>query len=52
MLKGYKTYLVVIVGVIINGLAAMGHIPTEYLPLANAILGFLGLGALRHGVPK
>ena len=50
MLKGYKTYIVVIVGVIVNGLFAMGKIPAEYLPLVNAILGFLGLGALRSGV--
>ena len=52
MLKGYKTYIVMIVGVIINGAAAMGYLPEGYIPLANAILGFLGLGALRAGVSK
>jgi len=50
MLKGYKTYLVMIVGVIANGAFAMGVIPVEYLGFVNAILGFLGLGALRAGV--
>ena len=50
MLKGYKTYFVVIVGVIVNGMIAMGYIPTEYLVTINSILGFLGLGALRAGV--
>jgi len=52
MLKGSKTYIVMIVGVIVNGAFAMGYIPTEYIGFANAILGFLGLGALRAGVSK
>ena len=51
-LSGKKTYIVVIVGVILNGLHALGYIPPEYLPLANTILGFLGLAALRAGVSK
>ena len=50
MLKGKKTYLIVIAGVIINGLFAMGYIPANLLPIANTILGFLGLGALRNAV--
>lgn len=52
MLKGYKTYIVMIVGVIVNGAFAMGYIPESGLGFANAILGFLGLGALRAGVKK
>ena len=52
MLKGYKTYIVMIVGVVINGAFAMGFIPAEYIGFANAVLGFLGLGALRAGVSK
>jgi len=52
MLKGYKSYIVMVVGVIINGAFAMGYIPAEYLSFANAILGFLGLGALRAGISK
>ena len=50
MLKGYKTYIVAALGVIINGAFAMGMIPVEYLGFVNAILGFLGLSALRAGV--
>jgi len=52
MLKGYKTYFIMIVGVLINGAFAMGYIPAEYIGYANAILGFLGMGALRAGVTK
>lgn len=52
MLKGYKTYIVMIVGVIVNGAYAMGYIPPEYIGVVNAILGFLGIGALRNGVNK
>ena len=50
MLKGYKTYIVMIVGVLVNGAYAMGYIPAEWISLVNTILGFLGLGALRAGV--
>jgi len=50
MLKGFKTYLVVIVGVLVNGAFAMGYIPEASLGLINTVLGFLGLAALRSGV--
>ena len=52
MLKGAKTYLIVIVGVLVNGAFAMGYIPEASIGLVNTILGFLGLGALRAGVAK
>ena len=52
MFKGWKTYIVMIVGVIVNGCVAMGYIPESYLGTLNSILGFLGLGALRAGVAK
>lgn len=51
-LKGKKTYLVALVGIIINGLWGMGYLTAEWLPVANTILVFLGLGALRAGVNK
>jgi len=51
-LKGWKTYAVAAVGVIVNGCAAMGYIPAEYIPLVNKVLAFLGLAALRNSVPK
>jgi len=50
MFKGMKTYIVVIVGVLVNGAYAMGYIPEAALGLTNTILGFLGLAALRAGV--
>ena len=50
MLKGYKTYIVMGIGVIINGLFAMGLIPAEWIGVANSILAFLGLGALRNSI--
>ena len=49
-LAGYKTYIVVVVAVIFNGLVAMGYIPASSLALVNTILGFLGLGAIRAGI--
>ena len=50
ILKGYKTYIVIVVAVIFNGLVAMGHVPVESIGLVNTILGFLGLGAIRAGI--
>lgn len=52
MLKGAKTYIIMIVGVLVNGAVAMGYIPEQFLGTINSILGFLGLGALRAGVSK
>lgn len=50
MLKGWKTYLIVALGVIFNGLVASGFIDESLRPTVNTILGFLGLGALRNAV--
>jgi hypothetical protein len=47
MLSGYKTYIIMALGVIFNGLWAMGLVPVEFVPVVNSILAFLGLGALR-----
>jgi len=52
MLKGWKTYIVVVLGVIVNGCVYMGYIDASLLPTINSILGFLGLGALRAGIAK
>lgn len=52
MLPGMKTYIVMIIGVIVNGLAALGKIPEGFIEPVNYVLGFLGLGALRAGVAK
>lgn len=50
MFKGMKTYIIVIVGVLVNGAYAMGYIPEASIGLVNTLLGFLGLAALRAGV--
>jgi hypothetical protein len=50
MLSGWKTYIIMAIGVIANGCYAMGIIPVEYMGVVNAILAFLGLGALRAGI--
>lgn len=49
-LKGKKTYIVAVVGIVVNGLYAMGYIPAEYIPVINMILGFMGLATLRAGM--
>ena len=49
-LKGWKTYIIVVLAVIFNGLVAMGYVPAESLGLVNTVLGFLGLGAIRAGI--
>ncbi len=51
-LKGKKTYIIMALGVILNGCVAMGYINPDLLPTINSVLGFLGLGALRLGVEK
>jgi len=51
-LKGKKTYIVAAIGVIVNGLWAMGYIPAEWLPGINTVLAFLGLATLRAGITK
>jgi hypothetical protein len=51
-LRGKKTYIVVIVGVIFNGAVSMGYLDPSYLELVNTVLGFLGLGTLRDGIKK
>ena len=50
MLNGWKTYVVMILGVIVNGAASMGYITPETVDMINKILIFLGLGILRHAV--
>lgn len=51
-LSGWKTYIVVCIGVIYNGLVATGIITDDYREIVNTILGFLGLGTLRNAVGK
>lgn len=48
--KGYRTYIIVILGVIFNGLVAGGYLSEDLRPTVNSVLTFLGLGTLRSAV--
>ena len=52
MFKGYKTYIVAFIGIVVNGAIAMGYIAPEYFDVINSALAFLGLGTLRAGIAK
>ena len=49
-LKGKKTYIVMLIGVIVNAGVYLGYLDATHLGLINTVLGFLGLGAIRAGV--
>ena len=49
-LKGYRTYIIAIVGVIFNGLVSMGYIDESLRGTVNGILTFLGLGTIRNAI--
>ena len=51
-LSGKKTYIIVVLGVIINGLWAMGLIDEETVKIVDGILLFTGLGTVRAGISK
>lgn len=46
-LMGKKTYIVVVVGFIVNGLYGIGYIDVQTVQQLNALLVFLGIGAVR-----
>lgn len=50
MLKGYRTYILAFIGILANGAYALGYIPTDMIPVVNALLVFLGMGTLRAGM--
>jgi len=50
MLKGWRTYIIVVVGVLVNGAAAMGYISAETVDMINKFLVFAGLGTIRAGI--
>lgn len=52
MLKGWKTYLVMAIGIIFNGLVASGILDESLRDPVNSVLVFLGLGAMRNALPK
>lgn len=50
MLNGWKTYIVIAIGIIFNGLVSYGIIDEGLRETINAILVFFGLGTIRHGI--
>lgn len=50
LLAGRKTYLVALVAAVLNFCVAVGWVSPDHLPAINALLGSLGLAALRNAV--
>lgn len=51
-LSGKKTYIIVVIGAVLNVAVAFGWITPDNLEQINAVLLALGLGALRASVSK
>ena len=51
-LKGKKTYIVMFVGVLVNGAYAMGYLDKATVEAIDGVLIFLGLGTIRAGISK
>lgn len=52
LLQGKKTYIIMAVGVIVNGLYVMGYIDDKVVAAIDGVLMFLGLGSVRAGISK
>ena len=50
VLKGFRTYLVAALGIVLNGLAAMGYIDPGVITTVNKILAFIGLATVRNAI--
>lgn len=50
-LKGYRTYILVFLGILVVGLGYSGFIPVGTENVLLQILGFASVGALRASVP-
>jgi hypothetical protein len=49
---GYKTYFIALIAVLVNFAVYMNWLTVDQLTQVNAILGFLGIAAVRAGVAK
>ena len=49
-LKGYRTYIIAILGVVLNGMQVMGYIDASTIATINKVLVFIGLGTLRSAI--
>lgn len=50
LLSGYKTYLIVILGIMVYGAEAVGLLQDGTANKLEGLLAILGLGALRSGI--
>ncbi len=51
-LQGKKTYIVMIAGIVVNGLFAMGYLDDKTVTLLDGVIVSLGLGTIRAGIAK
>jgi len=51
-LSGKKTYIIVLIGAVLNVAVAFGWVTPDNLEQINAVLLALGLGAIRAGISK
>src|SRR3990167_9401204 len=51
-LAGKKTYIVVAIGVLVNGAYAMGLLDDKQVIVIDGFLGLLGLGTIRAGIAR
>ena len=51
-LAGKKTYIIVVIGAVLNVAVAFGWVSPDNLEQINAVLVALGLGAIRAGISK
>ena len=49
-LNGYKTYILVTIGVIVYGLEAVGLIDRSIVDVVEKVVILLGLGTLRNAI--
>jgi hypothetical protein len=50
--KGKKTYIVMAIGIIVNGMYFMGYIDDKAVATIDAMLMFTGMGTIRGGISK
>ena len=51
-INGNKTYIIMALGILVNGLYAMNLIDLNLLITLDGVIGALGLGTIRHGISK
>lgn len=51
-LKGKKTYIAVVVGIVMAGLYGQGYISEQVYVEITGLLGMIGLATVRHAITK